>query len=443
MAPAQKLRMWSNADMEKAILACREEGMSASAASRLHKVPRKSLTDRLQGRVKINCRMGPPTALSDEQEKTLCHYMEYMADQGFPLTVSHILTYAWCIDRSCGRNVFGENGPCYGWWLKFKHRHPEFAKLRSAQITERGKSGNSVVNSIRKYFQLLKNVMEAHDFHERPQDIYNCDETIINLNKSCQKVVVPRRIKHAYSRQGASTKHISLLCCVSAAGSVVPPYIIYKGSFPGGNYTAGGPDGALYGKQESGVMDSKLFLKWLEKVFIPYACPAPGKPVLLLLDGHSSHCSIEVIEVAKNNNIILMALAPHTSYLCQPLDVAVYRSFRVKLGKLVKTGQSVRGSLWVPRLHVARCLKKPLEESMTSTNIMSGFRKCGIVPFNPSVFNESQLLRNKIDLNIDDLDLSVPPVTQESSSEEEPAVGLPPAPQQDASPSPSTSSLDS
>ncbi|KAG0715175.1 hypothetical protein GWK47_012538 [Chionoecetes opilio] len=111
--------------MESAMRSCRERGMSASAASRLHKVPRKTLTDRLHGNAKGDCRMGSPTALSDEQEQTLCRYIEYMADRRFPLTVSQIITYAWYIGKSSWRNAFGPTGPCYGWWLQFKKRHPD------------------------------------------------------------------------------------------------------------------------------------------------------------------------------------------------------------------------------------------------------------------------------------------------------------------------------
>ena len=117
-------------------------------------------------------------------------------------------------------------------------------------------------------------------------------------------------------------------CCVSASGGTISPYVIFKGAFPGGNYTAG-PDGALYGHQESGFMDSELFLKWFTKLFLPHARPTPERSVLLLVDGHSSHCSAEIIKAARANNVVLMALAPHTTHLCQPLDVAVYKSFKV------------------------------------------------------------------------------------------------------------------
>ena len=135
---------------------------------------------------------------------------------------------------------------------------------------------------------------------------------------------------------------------MSAAKRAIPPFIIFKGSFPGAHYTSGGPDGALYGRQESVFMDSELFLRWFTRIFVVHATPTPDKPVLLLVDGHSSHCSIDVIEAAKEKNVTLLALAPHTTHLCQPIDVSVYKYFKTHLSRQMKTGQSIRGDFWVP-----------------------------------------------------------------------------------------------
>ena len=273
----------------------------------------------------------------------------------------------------------------------------------------------STVDNLRSYFQLLKTVFDEGDFASRPQDVYNCDETVVDMNKSSQKVVMPRRFKSSHSRQVTSSEHVTLHCCVNATGTAIPPFIIYKSSFPGGSYTSGGPDGALYGKQQTGFMDSELFVKWFSKLFLPHARPTPENSVLLLV-GHSSHCSAEVIKMAKENNVILLALAPHTTHLCQPLDVAVYKSFKVHLSKLVKLGQAVRGDLWISKSNVARMLKQPFEASMSIQNIKSGFRKCGIYTFNPNAIDKTQLFRNKLIPN-EDVDLSLPPQEQNASDD--------------------------
>lgn len=46
--------------------------------------------------------------------------------------------------------------------------------------------------------------------------------------------------------------------------------------------------------------------------FIPRKPPAK---VLIILDGHTSHCSAEMIEIAKQNKIILLCLPSHCTAL--------------------------------------------------------------------------------------------------------------------------------
>ena len=49
-----------------------------------------------------------------------------------------------------------------------------------------------------------------------------------------------------------------------------------------------------------------------------------GRPVLLLMDGHSSHYKLEAVTLTKKNDVILFTLVPHTTHEMQPLDTAVY-----------------------------------------------------------------------------------------------------------------------
>jgi len=59
-----------------------------------------------------------------------------------------------------------------------------------------------------------------------------------------------------------------------------------------------------YGMSPQGWTDHELFYEWLNKLFIKNIPPL--RPVLLLLDGHSSHFSLEAIKFAAENEIILL-----------------------------------------------------------------------------------------------------------------------------------------
>ena len=79
-------------------------------------------------------------------------------------------------------------------------------------------------------------------------------------------MVAAKGAKNVYSLTMGASDHISLLCCVSAAGHPLPPMIIYSKSFPGGPYRFDG----LYAKSESSWIDTELFLTWLKKIFLKH-----------------------------------------------------------------------------------------------------------------------------------------------------------------------------
>ena len=128
-----------------------------------------------------------------------------------------------------------------------------------------------------------------------PRQLYNCHETYLPLNISCQKVIAQKNSKHVYVRSRGTSEHITLLCGASAAGIALPPMIIFSKCFPGGSYRFDGPDDAVYTKSNSGWIDSELFLQCMKKVFLRHC--GSQRPVLLFVDGHASHITLEVIDL--------------------------------------------------------------------------------------------------------------------------------------------------
>jgi hypothetical protein len=73
---------------------------------------------------------------------------------------------------------------------------------------------------------------------------------------------------------------------------------------------------------ESGWITSYLFVEWF-KWFIQQTINV-SKPILLIMDNHSCHISIEVIELAKQNQILLLLLPPNCTHALQPLDAVTF-----------------------------------------------------------------------------------------------------------------------
>ncbi len=66
----------------------------------------------------------------------------------------------------------------------------------------------------------------------------------------------------------------------------------------------------------------------MKRVFIQYA--VPERPVVLIVDGHKSHLTLELIDLCRREQIILLCLPPHTMHALQPLDGSVFKSLKAR-----------------------------------------------------------------------------------------------------------------
>jgi len=84
--------------------------------------------------------------------------------------------------------------------------------------------------------------------------------------------------------------------------------------------------------QPKAWMTHILFKEWM-KHFITNASKEykvfPTSRHLLILDGHTSHVTLEVIRIAMLNGVDLLTFPSHTSHALQPLDVTCFKPFKV------------------------------------------------------------------------------------------------------------------
>ena len=143
---------------------------------------------------------------------------------------------------------------------------------------------------------------------------------------------------------------------------------------------------------ESGWITKDLFFEWF-KMFTQMISPA--RPVLLVLDGHGSHITIEVIEYARSNNIHMLCLPSHTSHILQPLDVGVFKSFKSFFSKACRQYMAKNVGRVITEDILASVVGSAIAQSHTPLNILGGFKKAGIYPFNPGEVIDRQLAPSK------------------------------------------------
>lgn len=126
----------------------------------------------------------------------------------------------------------------------------------------------------------------------------------------------------------------------------------------------------------AGYMNRALFTQWFLKIFIPNC--GVRRPVLLVMDNHDSHISLEILEGAIENKVIaiiiiccplkcsghilklncfcmlylqieLLTLPPHTTHIMQPLDVAVLGPLKKKFSSLALSTVKVKKDMTIGR----------------------------------------------------------------------------------------------
>ena len=96
----------------------------------------------------------------------------------------------------------------------------------------------------------------------------------------------------------------------------------------------------------------------------------PARPVLLIEDGHASHISIELIELARANDIYLLCLPAHTTHILQPLDTGVFKSFKTCFSKACHRYIAKNPGRVITSSVIASLIGEVWPQSLTPLNII-------------------------------------------------------------------------
>ena len=393
MATAPKRKLWSDQAMSEAVDYV-ASGKGLREAARFYNVPVETLRRRVNGTVKVGCRPGPVTVLSADEEDRLVAYLINMADMGYGLSREMVMRIAYVIaEKSHKKHPFSGESAGRSWFDGFKKRHPMLT-IRTPQPLSYCRALCANPDVISDFFGKLGSLYGKLNLFSKPMQIFNSDETGISVVHKPGKVITQLGRHNVYSITSAERgKTHTILSCVSASGFVLPPLMIYprKQSVPD-NLRVGAVPNTLFHNSENGWINSDIYFDWLK--FFSRNIP-PIRPVLLIQDGHGSHISIEVIEFARENGIYILCLPAHTSHILQPLDVGVFKSFKSHFSKACTYHIARHPGRVITTEILASLVAEAWPCSFTSLNIMSGFKKCGLFPLNPSAVDDRQSAPSK------------------------------------------------
>ena len=360
---------------------CYNLGYKISECCEAFNIPRSSLRDHLSGRTTTR-KIGAKTILTNEEEALLIQYIDDMLEVGQPLTPEMLKLKVAEICQ--GKLIpFKDGIPGDSWFFWFKQRHPHLV-MRKPQGLEvaRAKAMNPIT-----CHEFYKNLLQLYNkFAYPPSNIWNVDESGCNASKSgLDRVLARKGVRSVYAQIPNEREWLNILTSINVAGHSIPHFYIFKGKRRLRDYIHLCEAGSIMAMQEKEYMTSYLFSRWMDHFIEQLEAIgnlSPSNRHLVILDGHKSHVSLEVIQKAKHHGVDMISLPSHTSHALQPLDVACFKPFKTAL-KAYRNKWMVQNSGGkVEKDILAQWVDLSLKKALSPNNIRRGFRATGIWPLN-------------------------------------------------------------
>eukprot|EP00951_Prasinocladus_malaysianus_P036509 scaffold385137_cov38-Prasinocladus_malaysianus.AAC.1 len=403
-----------------------KDKVSLRRAAQLYNVPTSTLQRHYMDPTLLGRCCGPQPAIPREAEERLVeialkHWKNGMAlnNDQMKWFILQAVLHVPDMQRSRSAKRWLKKGTVkYSWYRRFLARHP--------QLSER------VVDNLdpKRWKVSVEDIKSLYDILDRyrvlypgltPGHIANLDETGLTPD---------RRKKVCLAKTGARRTHtlindnrFSMTClpCIFADGTSLPPHFIVKGKQKPRWCSSDEYIEALSGTvfehaqvtpQENAWMTTEIFKQWFESQFLMYTADrrSESTPMLLVLDNFSGHVHPDVLDVAAENNVILIGLPPHSTHITQPLDVGIMRILKTNWTRALEVEKAKNQFHSIDARGVIELLCKPSastfgvdnttgaphsawSKTFTKANVVSSFCKTGIWPVN---FNavEDEVYRN-------------------------------------------------
>jgi hypothetical protein len=363
--------------------------ITTTQASKLHNIPITTIRDRIKKRRGLkSLSLGRRTALSSEDEIRLANCIRTMEKWGFGLSRREVIEAVKIfVETNNIKTPFKNNIPGEDWFLKFKSRHN--LSIKKPQGLEYARKKMTDPFTVYGYFDILKSTLQELNLFDAPSRIWNLDETSMALDPLKTKVVGQRGKACSRITSGPGRENMTVLFAASASGQKAPPLVIFKAKNLWNEWipkTEIFPD-MTYAASENGWMNSEIFFNYFKKSFLKTI--GNDRPVLLIYDGHTTHLRTDLIELAIRENVTILKLPPHTSHLLQPLDLAVFKPMKDAWDQKLITWQRHNIGKKIPKVQFSTLVAETWK-NLKVENIISGFRRGGIIPFNNRVITDDK-----------------------------------------------------
>lgn len=144
-------------------------------------------------------------------------------------------------------------------------------------------------------------------------------------------------------------------------------------------------------------MTSSTFFQYISGPFFKHLQHTNAKfPVILFVDGHTSHLSLQTTEFCLKNKIILMALFPNSTRILQPMDVGLFHTIKDDWKSLAQEWKFENRKATMGKQDFCKILRDCLLKVEGKPHLFeSAFRASGIYPFNPDAVDYSRIIEDR------------------------------------------------
>lgn len=410
---------YTTEDVIRAVEDVQNKNKTYRQAQDFYGVPASVICQRLTGKRKtaIDCNTrGRKTALSKEVEDILETCLIKRAEYGYPCDKEEFQNVVKTYIETTGiKTTFKDKKPGDDWYYDFLKRHPRLSVKKPEHLQKLRKDARKP-DIIYSFYEILSKVVNENNLNdiEKACFIFNADESGFPSDPSRIRAIGKKGTPLCRVSGGSGRENTTVLACVAADGSVLPPLIIFKGVAVQARWISDKAfPGTQFATSSNGWMEEPQFFHWITKAFIPHVekirreMMLPEQAALLLFDGHASHMSVRILEEAIKYNILLVKLPSHLTDKLQPLDKCVFgpvKTFWEKL--LISYGKKKLGTGTgrLGKSEFAELLGVVWTQAMKPDNIISGFRTTGTFPveslrFPISEFSAEDLRMYKENLN--------------------------------------------
>lgn len=216
-----------------------------------------------------------------------------------------------------------------------------------------------------------------------PQHMYNADEMGFGANGLMFGDAYRQEIMSGTRDEQSG----SVLECISAAGRVIPPLVIFAGEdlyldMSPGDDLSRYKDWA-FGASTNGCWDdADVALRWLTTIFCPRTQPDDPEQwrLLILPDRHKSHTLPSFISKCISNKIWIAFLPASASHVLQPCELGFFASMKPEYHSKLRTACKVHRESHARNPEFLNAYSRVREKAAKVRQIKAGWATSGAFP---------------------------------------------------------------